>query len=70
MGYKPGRCLITDILHKKRKNQQWLSEESGIAKSLISEYARNKRLMTIGTAKTIATALNCHIDDLYDFFQD
>jgi transcriptional regulator with XRE-family HTH domain len=70
MGYKPGRCLITERLNDLRENQQWLSEKSGISKSQISDYANNRRTMSLGTAKTIANVLKCHIDDLYKFIQD
>ncbi|NEU27070.1 helix-turn-helix transcriptional regulator [Paenibacillus polymyxa] len=66
MVYKPGRCLLTQELKRIRRSQQWLSEETGIAKSQISEYANNKRQMSLATAMTIAAALGCYIDDLYE----
>lgn len=70
MGYKPGRCLISERLEKIKENQQWLSEKTGISKSQISDYANNRRYMSLGTAKTIASALKCQIEDLYVFFRD
>jgi transcriptional regulator with XRE-family HTH domain len=70
MGFKPGRCLISERLNDLRENQQWLSEKTGISKSQISDYANNRRYMSLGTAKTVAEALKCHIDDLYKFVRD
>lgn len=70
MGYKPGRCLLSTRLNEIRKNQQWLSEKTGISKTQISDYANNRKVMMIWTAKTIASAIDCHIDDLYEFTID
>jgi len=67
MGYKPGRCLLSQRLKEINKNQQWLSERTGINKTQISDYVNNRKVMMIGTAKTIAAAIGCHIDDLYEF---
>ena len=67
MVYKPGRCLLKQLLHKIGKDQQWLSDVSGISKTQISEYANNKRFMMLATAKTISEAIGCSIDDLYEW---
>jgi DNA-binding Xre family transcriptional regulator len=70
MGYKPGRCLLDVILKQKRKTQQWLSEDTGISKSQISDYVTNRRQMSLGNAMTIAKSLMCHIEDLYEFYKE
>lgn len=44
-----------------------LVEKTGIAKSQISEYISNKSVMSLNTAKVISLALNCSIDDLYEW---
>jgi len=67
MGYYPGRCLLSRRLKEIGKTQQWLSEKTGISKSQISDYIHNRRIMKLGTAKTIAAAVDCYIDDLYEF---
>ncbi|OZB90095.1 helix-turn-helix domain-containing protein [Paenibacillus sp. XY044] len=67
MGYKPGRCLLSQRLKEINKNQQWLSEKTSISKTQISDYANNRKVMMIWTAKTIAEAIGCYIDDLYEF---
>ena len=67
MGYKPGRCLLSQRLKEINKNQQWLSNKTGISKTQISDYANNRKVMMIWTAKTIAEAIGYYIDDLYEF---
>lgn len=67
MVYKPGRCLLKQLLHKIGKDQQWLCDVTGISKTQISMYATNSRIMTIATAKTISKAIGCSIDDLYEW---
>lgn len=69
MVYKPGRCLLKQRLKEIGRTQQWLSEITGITKSQISDYATNRRVMTLSTAKTIANAIGCNIDDLYEWFK-
>ncbi|WP_445671713.1 helix-turn-helix domain-containing protein [Paenibacillus sp. FSL R7-0210] len=70
MGYKPGRCLLTRRLNEIGKTQQWLIEVTGINKSQISDYATSRRYMSLGSAMTIAKAIGCHIEDLYDFIRE
>lgn len=70
MGYKPGRCLLRIRLREIGKTQQWLAEQTKISKTQVSNYANNERYMSLGTAKTIATAIGCHIDDLYEFMRE
>ena len=70
MAYRPGRCLLRQLLKERGKNQQWLSEVTGIDKYRISYYANNRGLMHLATAKTIAVALDCSIDDLYLWVED
>lgn len=66
MVYKPGRCLLTKRLREIKRSQQWLSDVTGIPKSSISEYATKRRIMSLATAMTIAAAIGCYIDDLYE----
>lgn len=69
MTYKPGRCRLRQILKEQGKSQQWLSEITGIDKYRISYYANDRGFMHLATAKTIASSLNCSIDDLYEWIQ-
>lgn len=65
--YTVGKCLLADRLRRTGISQQRLAELTGIRKTQISDYVHNRRVMNIRNAKTIATVLNCHIDDLYEF---
>ncbi|MCF2717985.1 hypothetical protein LWE69_12490 [Paenibacillus sp. UKAQ_18] len=37
-----------------------------MSKSQISDYATNRTMMSYGTAMTIAGAIGCHMEDLYE----
>ncbi|MNT18333.1 hypothetical protein D3C72_1535260 [compost metagenome] len=65
MTFKPGRCRLRQLLHERNKTQQWLSDVTGIDKYRISYYSNNRGVMHLSTAKTVANALDCSIDDLY-----
>jgi transcriptional regulator with XRE-family HTH domain len=68
--FKVGRCRIQELLDAKGMTQQELANKTGMSKQYINDKARNKRSphgMWIGSAKTIASALNCSIDDLYEW---
>lgn len=62
-----GKCLLLNLLNKRYMTQVDLSEKTGISKQQINEYIANTRLMTIYNAKLIADALDCSIDDLYEW---
>ncbi|RYI30522.1 XRE family transcriptional regulator [Bacillus infantis] len=62
-----GKCLLLKLLNRRYMTQVDLSEKTGISKQQINEYISNNRLMTIYNAKLIAEALDCNIDDLYEW---
>ncbi|MCP1159333.1 helix-turn-helix domain-containing protein [Bacillus infantis] len=62
-----GKCLLLNLLNKRYMTQVDLSEKTGISKQQINEYISINRLMTIYNAKLIAEALDCNIDDLYEW---
>lgn len=62
-----GKCLLESILEKSQLTQIDISRMTGITKQEINSYVRNRRTMSLATAKTIANALNCTIDDLYEW---
>jgi len=65
--YTVGKCKVREILATKRMTQKDLSVKTGIHKQHISAYVNNRRKMNLATAKTIASALDCSIDDLYEW---
>lgn len=67
MKYVAGKCLLNEILAKAGMTQADLSVRTGISRSQINGYKRNRTEMTLSVAKTIAAALNCSIEDLYEW---
>jgi putative transcriptional regulator len=61
------RCLLKDILTRKGITQTQLVDLTGIAKGQLSDYQNDSRMMTIVNAKRIAVALNCSVDELYEY---
>ena len=70
MPFDTGRCRLHQLLKERKKTNRWLSEVTGISEQKLSNYANNiTTIGRMGTAKTIASALNCHIDDLYTWIE-
>ncbi|MBW3111943.1 helix-turn-helix domain-containing protein [Bacillus sp. MCCB 382] len=65
--FKVGRCLLRDRLLDADLTQTQLAEITYIPKSQISEYVNNKHVMSLESAKIISHALNCNIEDLYEW---
>ena len=65
MAFRPGICLLHNILREKKLTPQEFAELSGFSKQQISDYANNRRKMSLSNAKTIAHYLERPIDDLY-----
>jgi DNA-binding Xre family transcriptional regulator len=64
---KVGKCLLQEILDKKHMTQVDLSIKTGITATEINLYIHNERCMSLRNARRIAIALNCKLDDLYDW---
>lgn len=62
-----GKCLLGDILYKKDMTQIDLEIITGISKTQINEFINNRRVMSLNNAKIISDALNCLIEDLYEW---
>lgn len=67
MELKPGQCLLKRKLRSIKKSQKWLSEKTGIPEGRISEYISGNRMMSLVTAKKISLAIDCNMDDLYEW---
>jgi len=65
MRYELGRCLLRIRLQERGLKQQDIVDSLGYRKSEISEYANNKRIMSIEVAINIAKFLMCSVEDLY-----
>lgn len=67
MAFVPGRCLLRERLKEVGMTQKQLAERLNLSPQKINDYASGERRMSLGTAKTVADILDCHIDDLYDW---
>lgn len=56
---------IIELRKKKGWTQEMLSDVSGVHRILIANYEKHGTGMTLTTAKKLANALGCTIDDLY-----
>lgn len=67
MSVEVGRCLVRSLLRQRGMTQQQLAEKIGMTKQQVSVYVTNEQQMSLKTARRFALALNCHIDDLYEW---
>lgn len=69
---KVGKCRIQELLDAKGMTQQELAAKTGMSKTFINDKIRNRGShgMWIDSAKKIATALGCSIDELYEWLPD
>lgn len=65
MADKVGRCRLKIILKSKAVSQVELSEKTGITVQMLSNYATNRKVMSLLRARQIARALHVPIEDLY-----
>lgn len=69
MAFRPGKCLLHNILREKKMTAQEFSELSGFTKQQISNYANNRAVMSLANAFTIAYYLDVPIEDLYEWIE-
>lgn len=64
-----GRCLLLSLLRDRKMTQVDLAIITDISVTQINKYVHNKKEMSLGTAYIIASAINCKIEDLYEWVQ-
>jgi transcriptional regulator with XRE-family HTH domain len=67
--YRLGRCLLSDLLDRRKMTQQQLAERVGMSKQQINNYISGRTNMSLANAMAIAKALGCHVEDLYELIQ-
>ena len=67
---KIGRCLLPELLRDKGMTQVQLADRIGRPRQQITNYVIGERRMSLELARTIAQTLGCHIDDLYEWYDD
>jgi len=64
---KVGRCLIQQRCAEIGITQRQLADRLQRSETQISDWATNRTIMSMKTAKEVAYILNCVIDDLYEW---
>ncbi len=67
MAYQIGKCLLSERLRHVGMTQSQLAERLGVTRQQVNKWATDKQGMSLETAKTIASILDIHIDDLYEW---
>ena len=67
MALKAGKCLLRQRLKEVKMTQQELADKLKMSKSQLSQYANDVRKMSLDTAASVAHAIGCTIDQLYEW---
>lgn len=70
MAERIDRCRLRSILRAKKMRQIRLAQMVGMSKQQVSDYVNERMIMSLETARRFARALDCYIDDLYDWVED
>lgn len=69
MAYIHGRCLLKHRLAERNLKQADVVIRTGYSRSQISDYANNRVTMSIDALKTIASAVGCDMQELYEWVE-
>lgn len=69
MAYEFGRCRLRELLKDAGMDQVDLAIKLNVTKQQINKYVTNDRVMSLLTAKRIASNLHCRIEDLYEWIE-
>jgi transcriptional regulator with XRE-family HTH domain len=61
-----GRCRLRYLLAKKKMTQAELSRRTGYSPQQISNWVNDKEPMSFDAAATVANAVGCYMEDLYE----
>ncbi|MDK8182145.1 helix-turn-helix transcriptional regulator [Paenibacillus sp. UMB4589-SE434] len=67
MAFTQGRCLLKQRLKEAKMKQVVLAQKTGYSAQTISNYANNRSKMSAEVMKTIAVAIDCSMEDLYEW---
>lgn len=65
--YVAGECLLLKLLKERGMSQKDLADKIHMNPRQINAYINNRRIMTLNAAITIAKAIDCTIEDLYEW---
>ncbi|CAM4493109.1 helix-turn-helix domain-containing protein [Paenibacillus tarimensis] len=66
MGVTLGKCLLQECLDKQGLSVISLSVELRAKPEKLLDYIEGKRIMPLKTAISIARAIDCKVEDLYE----
>ncbi|NMF00045.1 helix-turn-helix domain-containing protein [Aneurinibacillus aneurinilyticus] len=64
---KAGKCLLRKVLRRYGMRQQDLADRLNMSTAQVSRYSNGKQGMTLDTAVSIARAIGCRVEDLYEW---
>lgn len=67
MAFRAGKCLLRLRLKQAGITQTELAKRVNLSPQMISHYIFNRKVMSLENAKSIASVLNCNIEDLYEW---
>lgn len=66
--FEVGKCRLRKLLKERKISQNELASKVGMSKQQINDYiSGHTASMSLKTAKNIAHALGCHIEELYEW---
>lgn len=66
--FEVGKCRLRILLKERKISQNELASKVGMSKQQINDYiSGHTASMSLKTAKNIAHALGCHIEELYEW---
>ena len=67
--YKVGKCLLLDLLNKRRMTQNDLAIELGVSRQRVNALVHNRAVMSFETALNISKILHCDMEELYELVE-
>lgn len=66
--YEVGKCRLKTLLRERNIQQKDFADKVNMSKQQINDYiSGHTSTMSLKTAKNIASALGCHIEELYEW---
>ena len=62
-----GRCLLQEVLDRKRISRTYLMDRTGMSKQQVSNYINNQQFMSLTTALKVSHVCKCKIEELYEW---
>lgn len=64
--YNLGRCLLGSLLKVRKMSQTECAKRVNLPKQQINHYVHNRATMSLENAISIALAIECRVEELYE----